>query len=113
MRAEQDEYTKLLDEWRLKYSTELEAKEAELRNLTAEREKQKALLEGTAYASQVAAEKALAAERAKAEEERRKVAATQIQNVIGDMFAMVLAAANSAKDAKKAKGKGGKDAKKK
>lgn len=122
LRADQEEYTRLADEWRVKYAADLAASEAELAKLTGAREQQRQALmryqerydkELADLAEQEAEEERErdAAAYATADGERRKAAASQLQRVIGEMFTVVAATAAAEREAKK-KAKGEKKKKK-
>lgn len=116
LKKEQEDFARHAEEWRTRHATELETKETELRSLTTEREKQRVELERlqqrydkdlAELADQEAEEERKREDEvlAKIEDERRRRAATDIQKILGEMFVVLKASADAAKEAKKAKAK--------
>jgi hypothetical protein len=119
---EQDDLSRMAESLRLRQAADAEAKEAELRGLSAERDAQAAQLRALqsryernladlAQLQAEAEEKGEAARFAAGEEKARKHAATMLQRGFFDMFCTVDALRKASKPKKK-KGKDGKKKKK-
>lgn len=114
-KQDQEEYLKKIEEWKNKHLADLASKQEELKLLTEQRDHQRIelirLQERYESDLQAMVEKMTDAERRQAEilaageeEARRKVAATQLQKILGDMFLTIKAVADVAAAAKAAKG---------
>ena len=115
IKKEQDDYLKRIEEWKQKHLNDLLSKQEELKVLTEQRDNQRIelikLQERYESDLQAMVEKMTEADKRRAEvlaageeEARRKVAATQMQKILGEMFLTIKAVADVAAAAKAAKG---------